>query len=144
MMNERFIQVVDAVESIFAPRSPSDATTHWPDRVELGIHDDNLVEFSTRDYEMFAKWFDDHGDIEVLIVITNVHPTVDFSDFIAELSETLADDFEVDNPACEVGTPICVSFNLYSDDAASKTDIESRLRSLRSIADLVVREVTPQ
>jgi hypothetical protein len=141
MMHERFATLVHSVEAVFAPRIPGDASANWPDPIDAGLHEDNIVEFSTSEYETFARWFDEHGDIEVLVVITNVHPTKDFSDFIEEVSDTLPDDLEIDNPACEIGTPICVAYTWYSDDSSSSGEIEHKLRQLRALAEFVAQEV---
>ncbi|MGA1331926.1 MAG: hypothetical protein ACO31D_02095 [Ilumatobacteraceae bacterium] len=141
MKDPRFADLIRSAERVFGCHKRGDASEGWPGGDELGLHEDNVVEFATREYETFATWFDERGNGEVLAVITNVHPVKDFTDFIDEVQEKLPADLEIENPECEVGTPICVAFTLRADAPTSGDSVNLRLRQLRKIADFVAQEV---
>ncbi|MEY4400888.1 MAG: hypothetical protein RL072_753 [Actinomycetota bacterium] len=141
MKEPRFAEFIRSAERIFGRRKPGDASEGWPGGDELGLNEDNVVEFATHDYETFATWFDHSGNAEVLAVITNVHPSKDFTEFIDEVQETLPAELEIENPECEIGTPICVAFTLRVGVPTSGDDVELRLRQLRKLADFVAQEV---
>ena len=141
MRDPRFTSLIRSAERVFGRCNSGDASEGWPGGDELGLNEDNVVEFSTHDYETFATWFDDSGNAEVLTVITNVHPSKDFSDFIDETQESLPADLEIDHPECEIGTPICVAFTVRSGAPTSGDDVDLRLRQLRKLADFVAQEV---
>ena len=87
MRDPRFASLIRSAERVFGRCNAGDASEGWPGGDELGLNEDNVVEFSTHDYETFATWFDDSGNAEVLTVITNVHPVKDFTNFIDEVQE---------------------------------------------------------
>lgn len=141
MKEPRFAELIRSAERIFGRRKIGDASEGWPGGDELGLNEDNVVEFATPDYETFATWFDNSGNAEVLAVIANVHPSRDFTDFIDEVQESLPAELEIENPECEIGTPICVAFCLSAGSPASGDGVDLRLRQLRKVADFVAREV---
>lgn len=141
MKDPRFTDLIRSAERVFGRRKSGDASAGWPGGDELGLSDDNLVEFPTGDYETFATWFDGSGKAEVLAVITNVDPNKDFTDLIDEVQESLPSELEIENPECELGTPICVAFCVGSDAPVTGDDFNLRLRQLRRVADFVAQEV---
>ena len=58
-----------------------------------------------------------------------------------EAQESLPADLEIDNPECEIGTPICVAFTVRGGAPTSGDDVDLRLRQLRKLADFVAQEV---
>lgn len=147
MSAEFFERLVRAAEPVFGRRKPGDASRGWPDREDAELHAGNLAEFPTTNYETFARWFEDADEYEVLVVISNVHPSKDFSEFIEETNEALPYQFEIEAPDPGAGKPICVAYMPGPENETDDADQDIRdildlgLRQLRAIADHVADHV---
>lgn len=141
MSNTHFARLVRLAEGVFGRRKPGDASRGWPDGGLLGLNKDNIVEFPTRDYETFARWFEHNDDLELLVVIINVHPTTNFEDFMDEVQLALPNGFEIENPEREVGTPICLAYTMRAGQVPLDDQLELSLHQLRAVADHVASKV---
>ena len=138
-----FAQLIAIAEGIFGARLPHEHTADWPDADELGIDASNLVAFDATGYEVFARWFADMRELELLVVITNVHSETDFSDYLEALGDTLPDDFEVHNPTFEVGAPICVALTYDTFTPLSDEQVSTKVAQLAALVQEVSDVVAP-
>ena len=72
MKEPRFAELIRSAERIFGRRKVGDASEGWPGGDELGLNEDNVVEFATPDYETFATWFDTSALPELSNHVANV------------------------------------------------------------------------
>lgn len=138
-----FAQLIAIAEGIFGARLPHEHTADWPDADERGINETNLVMFDATGCEVFARWFAEMRELELLVVITNVHSETDFSDYLEALGETLPDDFEVHNPTFEVGAPICVALTYDVYTPLSDEQVATKVAQLVSLVHEVSEVVAP-
>lgn len=138
-----FQQLLRIAEPFFGHRRPGDISQDWPDAEEVGVNSENLAEFKSPRYETFARWFDDCNVVELLVVISNVHPTKNFADYLATLEDSLPSDLEVDNPEFEIGTPICVALNYSVDHAVDDEFVATKCAQLAAFAEEIAAAIAP-
>ncbi len=141
LMRQFFEQLVRVTDDVLGPHMSEDVRGEWPDSELSDITTNNTKEWVWYGNDVFARWFETSGQMELLVVITAVDPFVDFTDTLDCVSETLPDSIEIELTAREAGSPVLIAlvFREFSDltDAELQAELAEFLTLACKISDQV-------
>jgi hypothetical protein len=129
-----FDQLVRVTDLLIGPRAPDQPHLEWPGADEAGITAENSIEWQWEGHNVFARWFDDLDEMELLIVLTSVDPSADVGTIEASLYDLMPESIEIDSAETPHGPVLMVAYTC--DEFTDLTDEEfvSELRELFDVA----------
>lgn len=129
-----FDQLVRITDSLIGVHSPDQPHLEWPGADEVGISGDNSIEWQWDDHSVFARWFEEFDEMELLIVLTSVDPSIDVGEIESSLYDLMPESIEIDSADTPHGPVLMVAYAF--DEFTDLTDEEfaSELRELFDVA----------
>lgn len=136
-----FQQLVRVTDSLIGPHTPDHLRQPWPNADELGVTFDNTIEWPWHDHQVFARWFEEDDEMELLVAITTSDSETDFYDLEESLSDTLPDNLEIEVVDIDSGATIMVALTYDSFTDMTDDEVSSEVTGLLDIASVIARTI---
>ncbi len=133
-MRPLFDQLVRVTDALIGRHSPDQPHRQKPDADEVGITADNCVEWQWDGNSVFARWFEDDDEMELLVVLTTIDPSTDVGAIESSLIDEMPDSIEIDSAETPYGPALMVAYTCDIDTDLTDDEFASELRELFDIA----------
>lgn len=142
MMKQFFDQLVRVTDRHLGPHVPAQQRDDWPEAELYGVNVDNTIEWDWDGNQVFARWFEQDDEMELLAVITAVDPFVDFSDMLDRVGESMPTNMEVEVSEREAGSPVMIALTFAGFIDISDEELAAEVEEFFEVAALITAKVS--
>ncbi|MFM8969649.1 MAG: hypothetical protein ACKOI3_05370 [Actinomycetota bacterium] len=141
-MKQFFEQLVRATDGQIGPHIPAHQRDEWPEAELYGVTFDNTIEWAWDGNQAFARWFEEDDTMELLVVVTQVDPFVDFTEALDRVGATLPANMEVEVSEPEPGSPVMIALTFAGFIDISDEELAAEVEEFFEVAALITAKVS--